>query len=98
MAYLTPDDIAACRAIASQPIGAVARIMREVFEATGITAEEIRSQSRERHIVRARQLVMYAAHKTTAMSLHQIGKAVRRDHSTVMHGIRAEEARRRAAQ
>ena len=94
MAYLTQADIDACAAIAMPQSGTVARIVREVSEATGIAPKDIYGPSRKRHIVRARQLVMYAARNNTDMSMQQIGDALRRDHSTVFYGIRAEAARR----
>jgi chromosomal replication initiation ATPase DnaA len=97
MAYLTPDDIAACEAILARHRGAVATIYREVAEATGIPEKAIRSRSRKRAIVLARQMVMFAARKNTTLTLPQIGNAMGLDHTTVMYGIRAEEARRSAS-
>jgi chromosomal replication initiator protein len=95
MAYLTPEDIDACKAILAQNRGHIARIVDEVAESTGISSSEIYARSRRPSIVRARQLVMFVARNKTDLSLAQIGRALGGlDQSTVRHGIGAEAARR----
>ena len=52
----------------------------------GITPEEIRSASRSRPLVTARQMAMYLCRELTDMSLPAIGRAFGgRDHSTVIY-------------
>lgn len=60
----------------------------------GIPASEIFGSSRLKHIVRPRQLAFWVAHRDTDASLPDIGRAFGgRDHTTILHGIRAVEAR-----
>lgn len=72
---------------------AVYAITREVAQGYGIREADILGRSRQALISEARQVVMYRAHKA-GFSTEQIGRALNRHHTTVMHGIRAEKARR----
>lgn len=54
-----------------------------------VSREELRSRSRKRSLVFPRQLAMYFTRKLTKHSLSEIGELYCRDHSTVMHAIRA---------
>lgn len=90
---LSPETLAACKQVLDGRKGTVEKIVAEVAEATGITPRQIYSTSRKAHVARARQIVMYEARKR-GLSLAQIGHAMNRDHTTVMHGVRAEEQRR----
>ncbi len=61
----------------------------------GLVAEETRVEprfiigdSRVPHIARARQMVMFLAREQTDNSYPRIARALHRDHSTVMHGVR----------
>lgn len=56
---------------------------------TGIPRRDLLGQSRLRPIVEARQLLMYRAATETDKSYPIIGKAIARDHTTVMYGIQA---------
>ena len=56
-------------------------------EATGIPAADILSHTRVRQVVRARQIAMFIARKTSTLSYPVIGKQFRRDHTTVLHGV-----------
>ncbi len=44
-------------------------------------------------IARARQLAMYLARELTPMSLTEIARGFGRDHTTVLHAVRAVSAR-----
>jgi len=66
----------------------LACLIRIVANRAGITEADILGPSR------LRQFVMYLAHKR-GMSLPQIGRIMGRHHTTVLHGVRAEEARRK---
>ena len=59
----------------------------------GIAERFILCDSRERHLSHARQWVMFEAH-LRGISAPMIGRALRKDHSTVLHGITAERERR----
>ena len=72
----------------------LACLIRIVANRAGITEADILGQSRLRKITEHRQFVMYLAHKR-GMSLPQIGRIMGRHHTTVLHGVRAEAARRK---
>lgn len=91
---LTPAEADACTATADLRAGrTIKALVHAVAEATGISAQAIYGRNRSRHVNRARQIVMLAAHER-GMGLSEIGRALGRDHSTVDHGIKAEKARR----
>lgn len=54
-----------------------------------VSLEDLRSRSRKRSISFPRQVAMYLARKYTEESLADIGRAFNRDHSTVLHAIKA---------
>lgn len=89
---LTPADIARCEAIRA-PHDAIAAIVAEVSAATGISANEIMGRKKWGQISAARQMVYYIALRN-GLSLPAIGRVFGRDHTTVLHGINAEKARR----
>lgn len=91
---LTPaeaDACAAASAVRADPL--VRELVHAVAATTGIPAHLIYGRNREPHVSHARQIVMLAAHER-GMNLHQIGRALGRDHQTVAHGVAAERARR----
>ncbi len=80
--------------IAMNPIGAIAY---QVCQKHRITLAQLRGKQRARCFAWPRQEVMYRASKETSASLPEIGRYLDRDHTTVIHGIRAHEARMEAA-
>jgi len=54
-----------------------------------VSVEELRSRSRKRSIAFPRQVAMYLTRKFTDRSLADIGSIYNRDHSTVLHAIKA---------
>lgn len=69
-------------------------IVAAVCKYSGIRKSDITGKSRKKEIVAARQLALHIAHKYTAMSFSQLGRAMGgRDHSTVMHACNQVEAR-----
>ena len=62
-------------------------IMREVAIKHRIPVTSFRLESRSRPLVDARQECFYRLRHELNMTMHQIGTAMNRDHSTVMHGI-----------
>jgi Bacterial dnaA protein helix-turn-helix len=59
----------------------------------GIAAEDLLSDRRTQPLCRRRQIAMYVAHRTTGRSLVFIGhKLGGRDHTTILHGVRAVRA------
>lgn len=77
------------------PLGAITVrvILDEVSVEFGIPTAEILSPWREERLLPARHAAMALARRHTALSLTQIGRAMRRDHSTVLAGISAHERR-----
>lgn len=63
-------------------------IIDAVVIALGVERSLLRSRTRIRHIVEARQIAIYLIKKNTTMSLAQIGKMFGgRDHTTAIHSI-----------
>ena len=62
-------------------------IIREVAKITGVSQDDILSSKRDRVTARARQMVMWKAHRE-GHSLTQIGTVLDRDHTSVLHGVR----------
>jgi chromosomal replication initiation ATPase DnaA len=58
----------------------------------GVEPKDVFGHSRRAPIARARQEVMYRA-RLMGKSLTEIGKLLRRDHTTIMHGIAAHMKR-----
>lgn len=59
---------------------------------SSVSVRDLESRSRKVRVVRPRQMAMYLAKKLTTHSLPEIGqKFGRRDHTTVLHGIRRVE-------
>jgi chromosomal replication initiator protein len=68
-------------------------IQDTVCQITGLSREELLSPARSPRVARARQLAMYLARELTPLSLTEIARGFDRDHTTVMHAIRAVSAR-----
>lgn len=90
---LSPEAIAACQSVFVQHKSTVLLIVDAVSEQTGIPARHILSQKRTAPVARARQIVMYEA-RLAGLTYPQIGDALGRDHSSVVHGVRVEKKRR----
>lgn len=71
----------------------------EVAREYGVTVEELEGQGRTRSITVPRQDLMWRMVQAKRWSLPQIGRCLGgRDHTTVMHGVKAHQARLDAAQ
>lgn len=62
-------------------------------EQAGVSVESILGDSRNQFVVLARQQAMWLAAKETGLSYVSIGKIFNRDHTTVLHAVRRENAR-----
>lgn len=89
---VTSEDRQSGRDIVGEPILIIAA---KVAEMTGVSVKRILSRSRFKRDAHARQLVMYMASKA-GYSSPVIGRALGRDHSSVLSGIRREADRRAA--
>lgn len=72
------------------PVAAVLRATARVF---GVSTAEMISERRSRGIIIPRHVAMWVAYKRTGQSTPAIGRVMRRDHSTVIFGIAANEKR-----
>jgi chromosomal replication initiator protein len=72
----------------------VSQILKEVSQAYGVTINDLRGDSRLRHIARPRQIAYVRLRDETDLSLPAIGRIMgNRDHTTILYGIR--ETRKR---
>ncbi len=58
----------------------------------GLEEKELLGRGRSRNVAFPRQVSMYLMRKDADISLEEIGRALKRDHTTVLHGIRKIEA------
>lgn len=78
---------------ALEPMPIWKQIMFAVAEKHGVTMEDLQSIRRDQKSVNARYEVFYRMRLETSMSLPQIGRRCgRKDHTTVLHGIRKHMA------
>jgi chromosomal replication initiator protein len=66
----------------------IAAIQDAVCAVLHLSRDELLSSSRTPRVTRARHIAMYLTRELTGHSLAEIARAFRRDHSTVLHGIR----------
>lgn len=64
------------------------QIIELVCATQSVNRDEIMGRSQYRRIARARQLAMTLAREFTKLSLPQIGRKFKRDHTTILHGVR----------
>ena len=64
------------------------RIARDVCKECNVSWMDMISHRRAKETVNARRRYFYKAHAGTKASLTTIGKAIDKDHSTVMHGLK----------
>jgi chromosomal replication initiator protein len=77
-----------------KPRMTVKRIQEVAAAYYGIPLMEMTSSRRAAHIAQPRQVAMYLARELTPLSLPSIGRFFGdRDHTTILHGIRAVERR-----
>lgn len=97
MSYLNHDDLTRCAEIVALTPSLremkVLAVAEDVSAQTGIPLAAITGQSRLRYVAHARQLCFFIAHRS-GFTLPEIGRVFSRDHTTVLHGIRAEHERR----
>ena len=65
----------------------IEKIVRSVCDIFSVSEEDMRSKSRSKLNVLARNIAFYLARKHTNLSLAEIGKHFNRNHSTVIKGI-----------
>ena len=77
---------------ADSPADVIRRAISRAAEHHGVTVAEIKGRSRLGPAAAARQDV-FPALRESGWSFQRIGKAMGRDHSTVMHGVAVAKAR-----
>lgn len=91
---MSADYVAPCWNPIPAPPATMAQIIARVAEKHGLTAAELKSERRARHIFHPRQEAMHEMHAQKRWSLPQIGRSLGgRDHTTVLYGVRAHAAR-----
>jgi chromosomal replication initiation ATPase DnaA len=78
--------------LAQVPRAELDTIIDLVARRHGLTIDLLRGQSRSAPLVRVRQFAMSEA-RDAGYSLPEIGRALNRDHTTVLHGIRRHRKR-----
>lgn len=74
-------------------------ILDQVSNMYGFTVHELRGPGRTKGIAHARQHAMYLMAQQPHLSLPQIGRYLGgRDHTTILHGVRAHKARMEAGE
>jgi hypothetical protein len=72
----------------------IADVAADVARAHGVCLADVCGPSRLRHLVRARQAVMHRLVHVDRFAVSEIGRFLGgRDHTTVLHGVRAHAAR-----
>ncbi len=69
----------------------IEEIQRKVAEHYNIRVAEMTSKRRDRPVARPRQIAMFLSKELTTKSLPDIGRAFDRDHTTVIHAVKAIE-------
>jgi chromosomal replication initiation ATPase DnaA len=70
------------------------RVLEVTAEHFRTTPDDLVSHCRKRPLVRHRQIAMYVARKVTGRGLPFIARVMgNRDHTTILHGVRAVQAR-----
>lgn len=69
------------------------KVLEEVSRTTGISTEDILSKKSTKEISRARQTAIKVLREVTTMSQWDIGKAIGRDHATIVYSTQSAEKR-----
>lgn len=77
---------------AGQQSNIIERHTLYICERHGVTREQLKSPERTKDIVRARQELMHLL-ICAGMSVAGIGRYLNRDHTTILHGVRAHKKR-----
>jgi chromosomal replication initiator protein len=54
----------------------------------GVNADDLKARSRHKQIVEPRQIAMYLLREDAHLSTPEVGRLLKRDHTTVLHGIK----------
>ena len=71
----------------------IKQIILEEAKAAGVSYETLISYNNTLRVIAVRRKAMYRAHKETDKTYTQIARVFKRDHTTIISGIRYEERR-----
>jgi chromosomal replication initiation ATPase DnaA len=71
---------------------ALSEVLDAVSRALRIGKLDLVSMHRARHLTEARQIFYWIARKHTARTYPEIGRFIRRDHATIIHGVQKIDA------
>jgi chromosomal replication initiation ATPase DnaA len=91
---LSPEDVKRCREINIGKHDLIMDIVRAVCEQVGIPVKAILSDARTRPLSHARWLICYIAHVEQGHGVEAIARVIRKDHSSVVYGVKMERERR----
>ena len=66
----------------------IKHIIDEVCRERELTKEKLLNKTRLRYIVESRQIAFYLARRYTTLSLQEIGNHFKKDHATVLFGVK----------
>ena len=66
----------------------IKKIIKDVEDYYGLLKGEIRSPSRSRTLIKARQLAIYLMRQYTQASYPEIAEELERDHQTIIHAFK----------
>jgi chromosomal replication initiation ATPase DnaA len=88
MMQLNSDWLQACAALEGVDPFEGRRIAIECAKEAKMTFREMISRRQDRRLVRPRWKAMYRIYQETNLRYEQIGRVLKRDRTTVMHGVR----------
>lgn len=91
------QDLAKAFVLTSERYGAPHETIARECARAGVDVNDVLSTKRDRVTAHLRQDIMRMIRDTTDLSLPQIGRLFGRDHTTVLHGITASEARKKGS-
>jgi hypothetical protein len=79
--------VAGCNCHAVTGRGQLGQIIAACASEFGVTVEDVTGPSRRREYVRPRHAAMWMARVVAGLSLHQVGRAFGRDHTSVINAV-----------
>jgi len=76
------------KASTQEEIAKVEKIIISTSKVTGVSIRDIISRRRDPKIVHARHIAMFLSHELTTLTYVSIGKAMDRDHTSIMYAIK----------
>lgn len=94
---LHPDDLERARAIREPLRPKVMAVVSAWCDETGFTLKQLQGPGKGPRLIAARHGLMWVLRRRLGMSYTEIGLALRRHHTTVMHGVEKEDLEREDA-